>query len=477
LDFSAVIPEILLVVLAFVVLGIDLFTSERGKKALGYVGIVGLLAIFALNIFWEPNSSDPTMGGMLAADSISVVFKELFLLAAALTLLSSQSFMGLGRQGEYVALVILATAGMSFMASSANLITLYVAMETTSMALFVLAAYLKGNVKSIEAGLKYFLFGAFASAIMLYGMSLIYGLTGTTDLAGIAVGVSVMGDELLLAVVGIVLLLVGFSFKVSAVPFHMWTPDVYEGAPTPITAFISVASKAAGFAVVLRVLLTAFGVSNVQEEWVALVAAFSIVTMTLGNVVALTQNNIKRLLAYSSIAQAGYMLVGVVSTSELGVAAVLFYLMTYTLTNIAAFTVVIIFSRVTGSDKIADYAGLSRRSPYLALAFLLALLSLGGIPPLGGFFGKFYLFSAAIEQGYVWLVVVGVLNSIISLFYYLGVVARPIYVGHSEEEDKPLPIPVPLLATLAVSVAGTVVLGVFPTPFFELAQRVAGALF
>ncbi len=477
MDFSAVIPEISLVVLAFVVLGIDLFASERGKKALGYVGIVGLIAIFVLNLFWQPNGSDPTMGGMLAADSISVVFKELFLLAAALTLLSSQSFMGLGRQGEYATLVILATAGMSLMASAANLIMLYVAMETTSIALFVLTAYLKGNVKSIEAGLKYFLFGAFASALMLYGMSLIYGLTGTVDLAGIAVAVGSMGDELLLTVVGIVLLLVGFSFKVSAVPFHMWTPDVYEGAPTPITAFISVASKAAGFAVVLRVLLTAFGVGKVQEEWVALLAAFSIVTMTLGNVVALTQSNIKRLLAYSSIAQAGYMLIGVVSASELGVAAVLFYLMTYTLTNIAAFTVVMIFSRVAGSDEIADYAGLSRRSPYLALAFLLALLSLGGIPPLGGFFGKLYLFTAAIEQGYIWLVVVGVLNGIISLFYYLGVVVRPMYVGHSEAEDKPLPIPVPLLATLAVSVVGIIVLGVFPTPFFELAQRVAAALF
>jgi NADH-quinone oxidoreductase subunit N len=477
LDFTAVIPEILLLILAFIVLGIDLFAPERGKKALGYVGIVGLLALFALNFFWQSGGNDPTMNGMIAPDPVARVFKGLFLLAATLTLLSSQNFMELGRQGEYTALVILATAGMSLMASSANLIMLYVAMETTSIALFVLAAYLKGNVKSIEAGLKYFLFGAFASAIMLYGMSLIYGLTGTTDLTGIAAAVAAMGDELLLAVVGIVLLLVGFSFKVSAVPFHMWTPDVYEGAPTPITAFISVASKAAGFAVVLRVLLTAFGVSNVQGEWVALVAAFSVVTMTLGNVVALTQSNIKRLLAYSSIAQAGYVLVGVVSTSELGVAAVLFYLMTYTLTNIAAFTVVIIFSRVTGSDKIADYAGLSRRSPYLALAFLLTLLSLGGIPPLGGFFGKLFLFSAAMEQGYIWLVIIGVLNSIVSLFYYLGVVARPMYVEHSEEEDEPLPIPVPLLATLAVCVVGIIVLGVFPTPFFELAQRVAVALF
>lgn len=477
MDFSAVIPEILLIVLAFLVLGLDLFASEKIKKALGYVGIVGLLAVFVLNIFWTPVSSNPTMNGMLADDSITLVFKELFLLAAALTLLSSQGFMGLGRQGEYAALVILSTVGMSFMASSANLVMLYVAMETTSMALFVLAAYLKGNLKSIEAGLKYFLFGAFASAIMLYGMSLIYGLTGTTDLTGIAAAVTGMGDELLMALVGMVLLVVGFSFKVSAVPFHMWTPDVYEGAPTPITAFISVASKAAGFAVVLRVMLTAFGVGNVQKEWVALLAAFAVVTMTLGNVVAITQRNIKRLLAYSSIAQAGYMLVGVVSASELGVAAVLFYLMAYTMTNIAAFTVIVIVTRVGGSDEIASYAGLSRRSPYLGLAFLLALLSLGGIPPLGGFFGKLYLFSAAIEQGYIWLVVVGVLNSIISLFYYLGVVARPMYVEHSADEDKPLPVPAPLLATLAITVLGMIVLGVFPTPFFELAQRVAGALF
>jgi len=477
LDFSAVVPEILLLVLAFIVLGLDLFASERGKKALGYVGVTGLLAVFVLNFFWSPGGSDPTMSGMIAADSISVVFKGLFLLAAAMVLLISQGFKGIGRQGEYVALVIVAAIGMSLMASSANLIMLYVAMETTSIALFILAAYMKGNVKSVEAGLKYFLFGAFASALMLYGMSLVYGLTGTTDLTGIALAVAGMSDELLLMVVGIVLMLVGFSFKVSAVPFHMWTPDVYEGAPTPITAFISVASKAAGFSVVLRVLFTAFGVNGVQAEWVALLAAFSVVTMTLGNVVALWQTNIKRLLAYSSIAQAGYMLVGVVSASELGVAAVLFYLMTYTLTNIAVFTVIIIFSRVSGSDDIAAYDGLSRRSPYLALAMLLAILSLGGIPPLGGFFGKLYLFSAAIEQGYVWLVVIGVLNSIVSLFYYLGVVIRPMYVNRSEEEDKPLPIPAPLMATLVACVAGIVLLGIFPTPFFELAQRVAVALF
>ncbi|MFZ5919351.1 MAG: NADH-quinone oxidoreductase subunit N [Chloroflexota bacterium] len=477
MDFFPVLPEILLFVLALIVLGLDLFASEQGKKAVGYVGVAGLLALFVLNLFWNPGSGAPTLGGMLSNDSIAQVFKGLFLLAAALTLLVSQGFMGLGRQGEYVALVIVATAGMSLMASSADLIMLYVAMETTSIALFILAAYIRGNVRSIESGLKYFLFGAFASALMLYGMTLIYGLTGTTGLTGIAAAVAGMGDELILALVGITLLLVGFSFKVSAVPFHMWTPDVYEGAPTPITAFISVASKAAGFAVVLRVLFTAFGAGSVQEEWVALVAAFSMVTMTLGNVVALWQTNIKRLLAYSSIAQAGYMLIGVASASELGVAAVLFYLMTYTLTNVAAFTVIIIFSRVSGSEEIAAYDGLSRRSPYLALAMLLALLSLGGIPPLGGFFGKLYLFSAAIEQGYIWLVVVGVLNSIVALFYYLGVVARPMYVNRSEDEAKPLPVPAPLMATLAVCILGIVVLGVFPTPFFELAQRVAVALF
>jgi len=473
LDFSAVIPEISLVVLAFIVMGLDLFAPEEWKRWLGYVGVIGLAVVFILNALWSQGSS-LVLGGMIAYDFLAVVFKGLFITAAALTILMSMSFMGLGQQGEFVGLVILATVGMGMMASAADLIMLYVAIETTSIALFILAAYLREDIRSTEAGLKYFLFGVAASALMLYGMSLIYGLTGTTKLSEIAAAVTGTEADPLLVIVGVILLLAGFAFKVSAVPFHMWAPDVYEGAPTPITAFISVASKAAGFAVLLRVLITAFGAPPASQGWVILVAAISAVTMTVGNILAIHQDNIKRMLAYSSIAQAGYMLIGVVSLSELGVAAVIFYLGVYTLTNIAAFTVVTIFARVTGSEEIDAYAGLSRRSPYLAFAMLMAMLSLGGIPPMGGFFGKLYLFSAAIERGIIWLVVVGVLNSIVSLYYYLGRVARPMYVKRSEDEDKPLPIPAPLLGTLVVTVLGIVLLGVFPTPFFNLARMAAG---
>jgi NADH-quinone oxidoreductase subunit N len=468
LEFSALLPEIALLCLALLVFGLDLFSGGDKRRWLGWLAAVGLAVIFVLNLFWSWTGGELVFSGMLKPDLLALLFQETFIVAAILTVLISVDYEPLKWHGEYYGLVILATLGMNLMATAADLIMLYVALELTSITLYILAGYLRDIPKSSEAGLKYFLFGAFSSALMLYGMSLVYGLTGETGLKEVAVALATSNLQLPV-ILGALLLLAGFGFKIAAVPFHMWTPDVYEGAPTPVTAFVSVASKAAGFAVLMRVFIGAF--DFIRPEWVAVVGALSVVTMTLGNVVAIPQTNIKRMLAYSSIAQAGYILIGVVCVSAFGVASTIFYLIMYTLTNICAFAVVVLISNVTGSDEITDFAGLSRRSPTLALVMLLALLSLGGIPPVAGFFGKLYIFVAAMEQGLVWLVVIGVLNAIISLYYYL-IVARVMYLEEPPSEE---PVPVPALSTIVLLVTGlgVALMGFVSAPFLYWATRAA----
>jgi len=308
--------------------------------------------------------------------------------------------------------------------------------------------------------------------VMLYGFSLLYGFTGKTNLYEL--GGALASVPTLAVVAASMLVLVGFGFKVAAVPFHFWSPDVYEGAPTPITAFISVASKAAGFAVLLRVMLAVF--PGVESYWVPLMAAISTATMTLGNSLALAQKNIKRLLAYSSIAQAGYALIGLAANSKEGAAATIFYLATYTLTNLVAFGVIILTSRIVGSDEIKDYAGLSRRSPGLALAFMVAFLSLGGMPPFAGFFGKFFVFAAAVQQDLIWLAFVGVINAIVGLYYYLTVL-KVVYLYRSEHDNEKIPTPRAYAVALAACVIGIVVLGTWSTPWIDWATRAAGNLF
>jgi NADH-quinone oxidoreductase subunit N len=379
----------------------------------------------------------------------------------------------LGKEGEYFLVLIAAVLGMNLMASAADLIMLYLALEMTSIGLYALAGFLRENDKSAESGLKYFLFGAFTSSVMLYGFSLLYGFTGQTNLYALSAALSGLPPEA--SLLALLLVLVGFGFKVSAVPFHFWAPDVYEGAPTPVTAFLSVASKAAGFAVLIRVLLAVF--PGVEGTWTTLIAVISALTMTLGNVIALTQRNIKRLLAYSSIGQAGYMLMGLAALSTNGLAAILYYLGMYTLTNLAAFGVIVLVSRVTGSDEIADYSGLSRRSPGLALALLVAFLSLGGIPPLAGFFGKFYLFTAVMQTGsLVWLVVVAVLNAFIGLYYYL-VVLKVVYLGTPKDETAMYPVPRPYTLALWLCALGVIFVGAIIGPWVSIATAAASGLF
>ncbi|MGH2521254.1 MAG: NADH-quinone oxidoreductase subunit N [Anaerolineales bacterium] len=477
-NLLAVLPEFLLVVLAALVMGLDVAWPESRKRALGLVTAAGLGAIIVVALVFSRPSSGAEgaliFGGMLRDDFAAFFFRVMFIFSGMIVALLSVDAPGVERRGDYYAIVIASVLGMNFMASSADLIMLYLAIETTSISGYLLAGYLRDDPKSTEAGLKYFLFGAFTSTVMLYGFSLLYGFTGETNLYRVGQAISSGVVPVPAMVTAILLVLVGFGFKVAAVPFHFWTPDVYEGAPTPITAFISVASKAAGFAVLVRVMLAVF--PDLQSYWQPLIAVVAAFTMSLGNLIALTQRNIKRLLAYSSIAQAGYALVGLAAVSEAGVASIIFYLAMYTLTNLAAFGVVILTSRVIGSDEIKDYAGLSRRAPALALVFLIAFLSLGGMPPLAGFFGKFFVFAAAIQQGMIWLAVLGVLNAIVGLYYYL-IVLKVVYLYRSENENVHIPVPRAYALALWVCVLGILLLGTWAGPWIGWATAAAGNLF
>jgi NADH-quinone oxidoreductase subunit N len=373
------------------------------------------------------------------------------------------------------------------MAASTDLIMLYIAMETAGISLYVLAGFTKGVYRSSEAGMKYFIYGAFATAVMLYGLSLLYGLTVETNIYEVARvirdGLQDLDAAVLLATS---LVVVGFGFKIAAVPFHFWVPDVYEGAPTPVTGLVSTASKAAGFAVFLRVTTAGvFGPAESANNWWAMLVAMCIVTMTLGNLLALRQTNIKRMLAYSSIAQAGYGMIGLVTALTVrglnpesidGASATMYFLIYYVLTNIAAFGVIIVFSNLTGSDEISDLAGLSRRSPWLALAMMFALLSLSGIPPTAGFFGKFFIFRAAVEADLWWLALIGILNAFLALYYYLSVI-KVMYLYRSEDEGISVPVSRAAGLALGLTVFGILYLGVFADRTFEWTREAAFSLF
>lgn len=477
----ALAPEIGLAILMVAVLAYDRFLKPAERRRLGlftaWGSVVILLVTLGLWFFMnEPGAGAVSIwGGMVRHDMVTLVFRVIFLLAIILTSLISADVERL-QYGEYFALLVSATLGFSLMGASGDLIMLFVAIETASISLYILAGFATSNSRSVEAGMKYFVYGSFASAVMLYGLSLLYGLTGETNIYAIAS--TLIGQQVDTAVLlATVLIVAGFGFKVSAVPFHFWTPDVYEGAPAPITAFISTASKAAGFAVFIRVFTAgAVGVPDPSREWWAMLMAMCIVTMILGNFLAIFQSNIKRMLAYSSIAQAGYALIGLVTLTPEGSAATLFYLLMYVFSNMAAFAVIILVSNMTHSDEMKDFYGLSRRAPYLALVMLFALLSLGGIPPTAGFFGKFFIFKAAIESGLWGLAFIGILNAFVGLYYYLSVV-KYIYLYRSEEDDIAIPVPRAYQVALGLSTFGILYLGIIPGPVFEWVRQAALAFF
>lgn len=473
----AVLPQILLVVLAGVVLAYDAIRKPENKCSLGWLVATGLLVIIIFSFLFSTPTSQGRLifGGMLRQDWLGFAFTILFMFAAAITAMFAMDMKGVGIKGEFYLLMLISTLGMSLMASSADIIMLYLAIETTSIPMYILAGFLTRDDKSTESGFKYLLFGAAASTVMLYGFSLLYGFTGQTNIYQIAESFYTLNLPLIAIIGALLLILVGFGFKISAFPFHFWAPDVYEGAPTPIAGFLSTASKAAGFVVVLRVLVSVF-TPVAAPQWMNYLAVISVLTMTIGNVLALAQRNIKRLLAYSSIAHAGYILIGVVALSELGMTSVVFYLIAYIITNLAAFGIVITFSQVVGTDEISAYSGLSRRKPWLAMAMLVAFLSLAGMPPLAGFIAKVFVFAAAVKTGWVWLAFVGVLNSIIGLYYYLTVL-KYVYLYRSDDEQKPLAISRPYTIALSILVLGIFIVGILFGPWFNISTQIASSLF
>jgi NADH-quinone oxidoreductase subunit N len=476
--FLAVLPEILILILGMFILAVEPFWKEERRRSLGWLTAAGLFAaIFVSLLAARPAEPMTVFGGMLRFDWFGFFFKMLFMFAAAVTALLLMDHEKVGHRGEAYLLLLASTLGMNLMAASADLVMLYLAIETTSIPLYVLAGFMLSDEFSTEAGFKYLLFGAMTSAIMLYGFSLLFGFAGTTDLYKLAAMISTGAASPLPAIGVVALLLVGLGFKVSFVPFHFWAPDVYQGSPTPVAGFLSTASKAAGFAVIARLFFVAF--PALAASWTMILAVFSAITMTVGNLLALPQTNVKRLLAYSSISHAGYALIGVAAFSKLGVASVVFYLAAYIATNLLAFGVVMAFSRVTGHDDIKEYAGLSRRNPALALMMLAAFLSLAGMPPFGGFVAKVFVFAAGVQSGYIWLVFVGIVNSIIGVYYYLNVM-KYVYLyrmPHEDEDKHPVVLPGSYLLALAVLAIGVVLIGTVFAPWFGWSDAAALNLF
>ncbi|HUH97559.1 MAG TPA: NADH-quinone oxidoreductase subunit N [Anaerolineales bacterium] len=476
--FLSILPETLILILGVILLIVEPFWKEEQRRNLGWLTAGGLLAILLISILaGRPGEPASTFGNTIRFDWLGFFFQMLFIFGAGMTALFLMDQEKVGQRGEAYLLLLASTIGMSLMASAADLIMLYLAIETTSIPLYVLAGFMLSDDRSTEAGFKYLLFGAMTSAVMLYGFSLLYGFTGTTNLYALAAALQA-GPIAAGVIFGVIILLVvGLSFKVSIVPFHFWAPDVYEGAPTPVSGFLSTASKAAGFAVIARLFLVVF--HDFTIDWMSTFAVLSAVTMTVGNLLALPQKNLKRMLAYSSIAHAGYAMIGIVAVSKLGIASVVFYMAAYIVTNLAAFGIVTAVGRVIGSDEYDAYKGLSRRSPLLGLIMLAAFLSLAGMPPFGGFVAKVVVFAAGVQAGYVWLVIVGILNSIVGVYYYLNVMKYVyLYRLENEDEDKhPIGLPRPYAIALVVLVLGVILLGTVFAPWFGYSNAAALNLF
>jgi NADH-quinone oxidoreductase subunit N len=467
-DFVAFIPELILTVAVCLLLFIDLFVPKDKKHYLGIFALIGLIVTMASVVsLWGQNRS--TFSNMLVLDGFALYFKLIFVSVAILTILISLRYLIIEEinLGEYYAMILFATIGMMLLAASTDLISIYIALELTSLSLYILAGFIKRDPKSLEAALKYFLLGAFTSGIVLYGMALLYGLTGTTNLKAIA---TYLGEHKLLdspgLILAMILLVAGFSFKIAAVPFHMWVPDVYEGAPSSITAFMSVGPKAAAFAALMRIFLVAL--PAIQDHWRIIFWVLSALSMTIGNVVAIAQTSLKRMLAYSSIAHAGYILIGLVAGSQLGYASMLLYFLVYIFMNLGAFAMIILLcSRGSRGDQISDFTGLAQLNPYAALALVIFFLSLAGIPPTAGFVAKLYIFAAAIKAQYIWLAIIGVLNSAVSVYYYFRVV-RVMYMqdlaGTINFSSSPA-----LVTALGIMAIATLIIGIYPGPFIQAA--------
>jgi len=466
IQIIAILPEIILSLVALALFVAVPFIPAEKKEVLGYFSIGGLLLSgFSLVFLWDKEIS--TFNGMIAIDSFAIFFKVVFIFISILVIMMSFRYVEIQRinLGEYYGLILFATIGMMLLPSATDLLSFYLSLELMSMSLYVLTAFMRKDPKSIEAGIKYFLTGVFASGVILYGIAFLYGLTGTTNLAGIHEQLAVQDlSSSPILIMAIILMVTGFGFKIAAVPFHMWAPDVYEGSPTPITAFLSAGSKAAAFSVMLRVFI--MGLEGSHSSWWQILWLVSVLTMTLGNVVAMVQTNIKRLLAYSSISHAGYIMIGLIAGNQVGLTAILVYLVGYVFMTLGAFTMVILICRkgVRG-DQISDLRGLARTHPVVAATFILFALSLIGIPPTAGFVGKLYLFNAAIQGEFYWLAIIAILNSAISLYYYFNIV-KVMYMEDPLDE-MPLSFSPALKVALSIMAFITLFLGLYPEPIIR----------
>ena len=484
MNFELLSPELSLAGTAVLVILLDLFI--RRKAVITLVSLAGLATAFSFTIAMWAGAPQAIFNNTLAVDNYALFFKLIFLVIAALVILASVDYVAKfsSFHGEYHALLLMATLGMMLMAATIDLISIFIALELVAISCYILVGFLK-NRKSTEASLKFVLLGGIASAVLLYGMALTFGFTGKTQLAEIAQIIQGMSPQNLLdspgLILGIVLLVAGFGFKIAAVPFQMWVPDVYEGAPTPITLYLSVGSKAAGFAVILRVFFSSLGLpESLSFDWGMTFAILSAIGMLLGNILAIQQTNIKRMLAYSSIAHSGYILIGLAtvglasSATIQGQSNLLFYVVAFALADLAAFTTVIIISNKLNSDFIEDYAGMGRQSPLLASALTLSLISLIGLPPTAGFIAKFYIFSGAVNNGLLWLVIIAVIASVISAYYYLRVV-KVMWLDKPVSEGKVPSSAAPRLA-LAISCLGILILGIAPAFMMKIAETAASML-
>jgi NADH-quinone oxidoreductase subunit N len=508
-DLLLIAPELILTACACMALVMEVILPYRKSKLTAYFSLIGVvLAFISLVLQWRyMGNSLPFDGfyGMVRIDGFALLFKAIFLIAAALAIGISTRFLDIEEEqhGEYYALVLFATVGMMFIACSYDLISLYISLELMALTFYVLVAFTKREKKSNEAAMKYFLLGAFSSGVLLYGISLIYGVAGSTNIGAIGkslgelmpriniamqsiaegtpsmdAGIVGLRPLLLLAMIA---LAAGLFFKVAAVPFHMWAPDVYEGAPTSVTAFLSTGSKAASFALYARIFTEALG--GMRADWVPLLGLVAAITIMVGNWAAVTQENSKRLLAYSSISNAGYLLLGLVAGNLYGYMGLIVYLFVYTLMNMGAFGVIISLRRrgIIG-DNVDDLTGLGQKAPVMAAMMAIFMLSLGGLPVTGGFIGKYLLFGGLIKRGetdgkswYYWLAGWAILNTVVSFYYYLRFV-RVMYLGDRIADNKPLSLSPPLQTALVFSVIGIIVIGIYPQPFIALAQDLIASI-
>ncbi|HZR46638.1 MAG TPA: NADH-quinone oxidoreductase subunit N [Candidatus Manganitrophaceae bacterium] len=470
LNLTLMAPELWMTLLCCVVLSIDFALPKVSKSALAYLSIAGT-ALITLQLigFALTGTGGSSFNTMFVLDPLAIFFKIFILVSTILVMLASIDYVGriAHFRGEYYFLILFAALGMMFMASANDFLSLFVTLEFSTFGFYILVAYLREDFKSNEAGIKFFILGVLAAALIAYGISLIYGETGTILFSKLAPARPKVSIGLTL---GLLFVFIGLGYKIGAVPFHTWIPDVYEGAPTPVTAYLSIAPKAAAFVLFLRVIFSTF--SDIKGDWSWLLVSISLLSMTYGNITAIAQKNMKRLLAYSGIAQIGTILIGLAAGTRMGGNSILFYMLTYLFANLGAFIVVIIFSNLTQKDDIDDMAGLSRRSPLLAFAMLVSLLSLAGVPPLAGFVAKVYVFAAAVHQGMIFLVTIGLINVVISFYYYL-IVVKKIY-SVEPAETTPIPLSMPLRIVLYATIAGVLILGIWPAPFIDFSVAATG---